>query len=309
MAKVSIIVPVHNTEKYLAKCVQSITAQTLKDIEIILVENASTDNSLALCHEIAKTDERIKVLHIDKADLSTARNEAIKIATSDYIGFIDSDDTILPNMYEDMYTLAVENDLGLVNSNFHRTYDDRPPKYEFPQDGKISILTAKEITTLNFLGKIAINACTTLFKKSLFDSTQFPENVYFEDRASTFIFMSQCGKAAVINKSYYNYYQRPGSICRARSYEKFRDFALADCKRLNFINNSGIYPPNEQPEVASKSAISFLRQLRHLIVTNKSEKQKEETRNLCKQIRLIPNGTKLTLKTFLIKQYIQLFIL
>ena len=66
MAKVSIIVPVHNTEKYLEKCMQSITAQKLEDIEIILVENASTDNSLKLCHKIAKTDERIKVIHIDK---------------------------------------------------------------------------------------------------------------------------------------------------------------------------------------------------------------------------------------------------
>ena len=69
MAKVSIIVPVHNTEKYLEKCVQSITAQTLKDIEIILVENGSSDNSLELCQKIAQTDERIKVIHIDKADL------------------------------------------------------------------------------------------------------------------------------------------------------------------------------------------------------------------------------------------------
>lgn len=309
MAKVSIIVPVHNTEKYLEKCVQSITAQTLKDIEIILVENGSSDNSLELCHKIAQTDERIKVVHIDKADLSTARNEGLKIATSDYVGFIDSDDTILPNMFEELLTLAIENNLGLVNSNFHRTYDNKPPKYPFSQDGKIRILSAKEITTLNFLGKIAINACTTLFRKDLFLNTQFPENVYFEDRASTFIFMSKCEKAAVINKSYYNYYQHSGSICRSQSYEKYRDFVLADSKRLDFINNSSFYTPEERSIVACQSANSLLRKLRHLIATAKSEKQKEETQKLCNNIKLIPKGVKLTLKTHLIRLYIKLFIL
>ena len=83
MPKVSIIVPVHNTEKYLQACIDSLTAQSLGDIEIILVENCSTDNSLALCHEIAKSDSRIKVLSIDKADLSTARNEGIKVASGE----------------------------------------------------------------------------------------------------------------------------------------------------------------------------------------------------------------------------------
>ena len=89
MPKVSIIVPVHNTERYLQACVESLTAQTLADIEIILVENCSTDDSLALCHRIATTDDRIKVLSIDKADLSTARNEGVKVATGEYIAFVD----------------------------------------------------------------------------------------------------------------------------------------------------------------------------------------------------------------------------
>ena len=79
MPKVSIIVPVHNTEKYLQACVESLTAQTLADIEIILVENCSTDNSLTLCHKLSATDDRIKVVSIDKADLSTARNEGIRL--------------------------------------------------------------------------------------------------------------------------------------------------------------------------------------------------------------------------------------
>ena len=119
MPKVSVIVPVHNTASYLPSCVQSIAAQTLQDIEIILVENASTDNSLQVCRELALTDERISVLHIDEADLSTARNAGVKVAQGEYVGFVDSDDTILPEMYERMYALAKEHDLGLVDCNFY----------------------------------------------------------------------------------------------------------------------------------------------------------------------------------------------
>ena len=96
--KISVIVPVHNTSKYLKECVSSIQKQKLSEIEIILVENASTDNSLDLCRKIAQTDERIKVVHLDKGDLSTARNEGVKIASAEYVGFIDSDDTISDNM-------------------------------------------------------------------------------------------------------------------------------------------------------------------------------------------------------------------
>lgn len=309
MPKVSIIVPVHNTSEFLEKCVESIVRQTLRDIEIILVENASTDNSLELCYQIAETDDRIKVIHIGKADLSTARNEGLKIAVGEYVGFVDSDDTILPEMYEELYAIAVRHDLDLVNSNFCRVYDKREPKYPFSQDGQISVMSGKEITTLTLLGKIAVNACTILFRKCLFDEVQFPENVYFEDRASTFILMSRCDKAAVVNKSYYNYYQRQGSICRSQNYEKFRDFVLADRKRLMFIESSGFYTQEEKKTVAQQSANSLLRKLRHLIKECENSVQKQETRELCQCIDLIPSGTKLTLKTLLIRCYIQHFVL
>lgn len=308
MAKVSVIVPVHNTAKYLEKCVESIIAQTLNDIEIILVENASTDNSLELCHQIAQADNRIKVLHIDKADLSTARNEGIKIATGEYIGLVDSDDTIEPNMYEDMYTLAIQHDLGLVNCNCRSTYDDRPPKYNFSQDGSIRILSAEEMTTLNFLGEIPRNACVNLYHKRLFEQMLFPENVYHEDRASTFLFMSKCRRGAIINKSYYNYYQRTGSIIHTKSYIHYRDFALACCKSLEYIYNCDSYVPEQKAIVAKYIADTFLRKLRHLIALGKKS-DKEEVLQLCNKVNLIPYGTKLSLKPRLIKFYVEKFVL
>lgn len=308
MPKVSVIVPVHNAVPYLEDCVSSITGQILQDIEIILVENGSTDNSLELCHQIAATDERIKVLHIDKGDVSAARNEGIKHAKGDYIGFVDSDDTIAPEMYGDMYTLAATHDLGIVCSNFHRVYDNRPDKHIFAQDGEVRILSSDEICTLNFLGKVSRSACTHLFRKDLFNDALFPEGVYHEDRAMAFVYMAKCGKGAVINKSYYNYYQRSGSRIRSKSYKYYKDFIAADCKMLDFINNSDYYTTERKATVAKYIAISLLRKLRHLIVDG-TEEHKEETRELCKNIRLIPKGTPLTFKTRLIKVYIEKRIL
>jgi glycosyltransferase involved in cell wall biosynthesis len=100
MSKVSVIVPVHNTVKYIDTCVRSLRQQTLKDIEIILVENASDDGSLERCHELASADERIKVIHSDIGDLSHARNLGIECATSEYVAFVDSDDTVAGDMYQ-----------------------------------------------------------------------------------------------------------------------------------------------------------------------------------------------------------------
>ena len=309
MPKVSIIVPVHNTERYLKACIDSLTAQTLNDIEIILVENCSTDNSLALCHEIAESDSRIKVLSIDKADLSTARNEGVKVATGNYIGFVDSDDTVLPELFNDTYNIAVEHDLGIVCFALHKVFDDRADKYLYPEDGAIRLLSAKDMTVLNLTDKSPAYVCTHLFKRSLFDTLSFPENIYYEDRASTFRFTAACGKGAIINKSYYRYYCRQGSISRSFGWKHFRDFAFANLCRLEFINHSGLFSAEEMPTVASASADSFLRKLRHMLSKAQTEEQHNEAREWCKKLNLIPKKTHLPLKARMIRWYIERFIL
>lgn len=309
MPKVSIVVPVHNTEKYLQACVDSLTMQSLTDIEILLIENCSTDNSLALCHKIAQSDSRIKVFSIDKADLSTARNEGVKLSTGDYIGFVDSDDTILPDMFKDMYEVAVEHNLGLVCVNLHKVFDKRADKYLYPEDGSIRVLSAKEMTTLNLTDKSPAYVCTHLFKRSLFETLSFPENIYYEDRASTFLFTAACGKGAIINRSYYRYYCRQGSISRSYGWKHFRDFAFANLRRLEFINNSGLFSAKELPVIAAASADSFLRKLRHMLSKATSPAERAEAREWCHKIALIPQKTHLPLKARMIRWYIQRFIL
>ena len=309
MPKVSVIVPVHNTEKYLQACVDSLTAQTLTDIEIVLVENCSTDDSLALCHRLAAAESRIKVLSIDKADLSTARNEGVKVATGEYIAFVDSDDTVLPTLCEENYNLAVQHDLGLVCFSLHKVYDNRADKYPYSNDGSVKIVSAKEMTTLNLSDTTPAYVCSHLFKRTLFEQLSFPENIFYEDRASTFLFTAACGKGAVVNKSYYRYYCRDGSISRSFSWKHYRDFAYANLRRLEFINNSGLFTAEEMLLVASASADSFLRKLRHMLSKAKTAEQRDEALEWCRKLNLIPKGARLPLKARLIRWYIERFIL
>ncbi|WP_206425633.1 glycosyltransferase family 2 protein [Romboutsia sp. Marseille-P6047] len=124
MAKVSVIIPIYNVEKYLNRCIDSVINQSLKDIEIILVNDGSPDNCPKICDEYANKDSRIKVIHKSNGGLSSARNAGMKIATGDYIGFVDSDDYIEINMYEQMYKVAYENNVDFVMSDYYKVYND-----------------------------------------------------------------------------------------------------------------------------------------------------------------------------------------
>ena len=106
--KISIIIPVYNTEEYLRECLDSVIEQTLKDIEIILVDDGSTDNSGKICDEYREKDTRITVIHQENRGQGKARNEALKISNGEYIGFIDSDDWIDLDFYEKLYNAASE---------------------------------------------------------------------------------------------------------------------------------------------------------------------------------------------------------
>lgn len=119
MPKVSVIVPVYRVEQYLAQCVESIINQTLTDIEIILVDDGSTDACGSMCDAYAVQDSRIKVIHKENGGLSSARNAALDIATGEFIGFVDSDDYIAPDMYEKMYANALKYNSDLVMCGFY----------------------------------------------------------------------------------------------------------------------------------------------------------------------------------------------
>ena len=115
---ISIIIPVYNVEKYLRKCLDSIINQTYKKLEIILIDDGSTDNSGKICEEYAKKDDRIIVIHKENAGVSSARNRGIELANGKYIGFIDSDDWIEENMYETLYQNLLQFDVDISMCNY-----------------------------------------------------------------------------------------------------------------------------------------------------------------------------------------------
>ena len=115
---ISIIVPVYNAELYLDRCINSVLNQTYKEFELILIDDGSTDSSLSICYDYASKDSRIVVLSKKNEGAGLARNEGLKIAKGDYIGFVDSDDYISPDMYREMYRKAIENDADIVQCGY-----------------------------------------------------------------------------------------------------------------------------------------------------------------------------------------------
>lgn len=176
--KVSIIVPVYKVEKYLCKCIDSILAQTLKQFELILIDDGSPDNSPKICDEYEKKDTRIKVIHQKNAGVSAARNAGLDIAKGEYIGFVDSDDWIEPNTYEIAYNTALEKNADIVQWDFVFDYSSgKSTEKKLGVDGFFEL--AKDSSY--FYGGM----CHKLVAKRVIDSEniRFPLGLkYAEDR-------------------------------------------------------------------------------------------------------------------------------
>lgn len=305
MSKISVIIPVHNTQDYLPKCMESVLGQTMHDIEIILVENASTDNSLELCHKYAASDSRVKVIHSDVGDLSSARNTGLDLATSEYVSFLDSDDTIEPETYETLYGFLKSNDLDLVYFNHVQIFDDRPPKYTFRETGDAIVLTPKRLLMKQFMHKAPVHACTMVVRRKLFDNLRFPEFMYYEDRAFTYLLINSCQKVGYIDKAFYNYYQRSGSIVHTRSWKHYYDYAHAEKERLEFIIHSDLFTSAEKKRVSKYIAEGFLSKLRSANKMASTKLEKKLSRKMVKSISMIPKGCKLRMKSRMYKLFIK----
>lgn len=162
----SVIVPIFNTEKYLENCISSLLNQSLVNIEIILVDDGSTDNSGKICDEFSKQNNNVKVIHKVNEGVSVARNSGIKVATGKYIGFVDSDDNIHKDMYLKMYTKAEENKCDIVMCDANIKYIDKEENDTINQLQKSRILEKDEITP-ELLVEMAGSMCKCLYKKDL----------------------------------------------------------------------------------------------------------------------------------------------
>ncbi len=216
---VSIIVPVYQVEKYLRECVESIEKQTLTDREVILVDDGSVDASGAICDNLAKEYADIRVIHKKNGGLASARNAGLDMAQGSYVGFVDSDDCIAPDMYESLYSAMTATESRIACCSWRRMIDeDGEWKLLLPESLPERVLTAKEAVEELFLDRgMTYSACDKLFEKTLFDRVRFPgENLPSEDIPCIYHILSHCERAVHIGESKYYYRIVQGSISTDR---------------------------------------------------------------------------------------------
>ncbi len=231
MSKVSIIVPVYKVEKYLDKCVDSIVNQTYKDIEIILVDDGSPDNCPKMCDDWAKKNNRIKVIHKENGGLSDARNEGLKIATGDYVGFVDGDDVVSNVMYEKLIDLISNSNSQISMCQFARFVEGDSPNYTIKDD--VSVFGQNEALKEILKEKIGNHVCNKLFKRDLFDNISFTKGVAYEDIFIFYKLVLKANKIAITDSKLYGYMQRRDSITNGCSVKNVKDYMNAINTRYN----------------------------------------------------------------------------
>ena len=243
--KISIIVPVHNVEAYLNHCIRSILSQTITDFEVILVNDGSTDKSGKICDEFALQDKRIKVIHQEYGGVSSARNIGIKKAKGNYIGFVDGDDRINPEMYKRLHDICLDTESDISICKLGREING---KLINESEEKLYI---KEMTNIEAMEQLfrgilfRFSLCNKLFKKTCFKDIQFPEGRIHEDLSTTYKLFANANKAAFTNYIGYVYVRREQSILTSTYNENRLDAFIGWNEILPFIKEQYPHLKNE----------------------------------------------------------------
>ncbi len=265
---ISVIIPVYNVENYLYKCVNSILCQTYKDIEIILIDDGSTDSSSSICDELKTMDNRIVVIHKNNGGLSSARNAGLKIAKGEYISFVDSDDLIHPQTFEIFFKTLIDTHSDIVFSDLFR-FTEYESIINFNNFSNYEIC---EYTTIDSLVHLLHNtipsiipACAKLYKRELFNNIHFPENKLHEDEFVAHKLLSASRKTSYIKLPLYYYYRgNTNSICASKMDDKrFSDIIDAYNDRIDFIKK-------HHNELYEDSLVIILNKSAYLITKYKS---------------------------------------
>lgn len=219
MKKISIIVPVYNVEKYVEKCIQSLINQSYKNIEIILVDDGSNDRSNKIIDEYAKVDSRILTIHQKNKGFSAARNAGLKVATGEYVGFVDPDDYVDYQMYETMLKKIELNMSDLAVCGFSKVTElsDKEEIFEI----KDELLSPKKCVEdlFDFRGGYAIkpSVWNKLFRRDKIGDLKFDENIGIsEDLKFVVQYILKCNSIVYVKQAFYKNLQRDGSITRSK---------------------------------------------------------------------------------------------
>lgn len=211
MHSVSIIVPVYNVEKYLAKCIESILSQTYRDIEVLLIDDGSTDGSADICKEYSRQDDRIRYIRQENGGLGNARNRGIQEASGKYILFIDSDDYIAENMVEQLYQNIITSGADMATCGIYNVFQQKCTA----QYDKIEkfLCSSEEAFGLLLIGeKIPGSSCNKLIQADILKDIRFPEGIPYEDVGFHIDLMQKVETVYVDTTPLYYYVHRENSI-------------------------------------------------------------------------------------------------
>ncbi len=236
---ISVIVPVYNVEKYIKKCIESIINQTYVNLEIIIINDGSTDESGRICDEIKTYDSRIKVFHKKNGGLSSARNYGMNKATGNYYVFVDSDDWIKNTMIEKLYSALIKNNAEIVCCG-RIIIDDKGNKKEVCIEENMSFTCKEIIEKTVFDNNIGVAAWGKIYHKSLFEEIVFPNGEIHEDVAIIYKLFYKCNKIYAINSAEYYYRNNPKGISKSQYTKKNNVVLKHDIENETFISEK--YP-------------------------------------------------------------------
>jgi glycosyltransferase involved in cell wall biosynthesis len=236
---VSIIVPVYNIKEYLLRCVESLVGQSFADLEILLVNDGSTDGSGELCDQLAQTDSRIRVIHKKNGGLSDARNVGLDQATGKWILFVDGDDYLVRHAVQRLMEHARE-DVDFVQFFYRETEDCQwqgdPDQPAWPTEETDK---TKLWQRLYELGGVAASSCTKLWNRRIFEGVRFKKGILHEDEELLNRVLPQCSRVIYTQLELYGYFMRPGSIVHSGFRKKSMDVFPILETRVEILTEQG----------------------------------------------------------------------
>ena len=233
---ISVIIPVYNTDQYLEKCLDSVLSQTYCDLEVLVIDDGATDRSGEICDRYAGIDQRIRVFHTENRGLSAARNLGLDNAHGQYIGFVDSDDWIEADMYENLFSIIEQADADIATCRFYQEYRDRTEEsggtpQQFTVEGS-DILRAYLIQQ-----GVCQDSWNNLFKAELFQSIRYPEGRSFEDYCIKPRLLKRAKKMVYTPACLLHYRNRKTSLSNVHSLKSNVDFWLAFRERFDLLSS------------------------------------------------------------------------
>ena len=277
MPKVSVIIPVYRAEKFIHECIESVLNQTHTDLELILVDDGSPDNSGAICDEYALKDNRIKVFHQQNGGVCAARNKGLDMATGDYILFLDSDDYMPKDALETLYNDATQNDADIAIGRIFCNTESA----EF--DNNLQVWTGTEALIKASEDHPALYGCwSKLFKRELVEDVRFVEGrKVHEDGYFLFLTLIKLPTITVRNKCTYIYRYNPDSASHEAFSEKYFDV-------LYFFNEKKKIVDEQFPELSEKFNNKLVKAhitMLHLFCKTKEKKYNKDVKNSIKMVR------------------------